>query len=515
MAAVLHTQTESEPVSPSTLRPQASPSPISPNVPALPPLVTSPPLRQPSGHRGSTFAAKSRLSTYSNASNAFSRSRPQSHVFPLFHSSLSYSLVRDFSYPPYHPLHYGPPPESASGISTPATEANRRLSDPQPAWEKGSWSAGSWDPNEQLPTTSFADGDGPPWSEDDDLASPVVTSSRHRKQKSNMVGFDESRGRTREIQRGRRGSYAGTNGDGSETYYVSDDDEGANGPGGEYITYPGSRSSRYLDVARAASADSERRDSHFQTLLPNRAYASQSTQRFNDADEELSSSPESADDDEIYDVDESRYSRDYQFTIASPDEEMHGKAVALFDFARENENELPLVEGQVILVSYRHGQGWLVAQDPKTGESGLVPEEYVRLLRDIKGGWNGLMNGQLEAQEAVQGQSEGIETMQDPSSTDDLARTPTQAEHGNKQTLSGEYYPPVVSTFSTSRDDLQPWPHKEMLGSQANTPTLGGEFPHSPRSSEDRRSPDRPSIEEDESSDTLKENLTPTKASKH
>ncbi|KAF2236483.1 hypothetical protein EV356DRAFT_443423, partial [Viridothelium virens] len=60
---------------------------------------------------------------------------------------------------------------------------------------------------------------------------------------------------------------------------------------------------------------------------------------------------------------------------------MHGKAIALFDFTRENENELPLVEGQVILVSYRHGQGWLVAQDPISGESGLVPEEYVRLLR--------------------------------------------------------------------------------------------------------------------------------------
>ncbi|PWW79122.1 hypothetical protein C7212DRAFT_153733, partial [Tuber magnatum] len=60
---------------------------------------------------------------------------------------------------------------------------------------------------------------------------------------------------------------------------------------------------------------------------------------------------------------------------------MHGKAVALFDFIRENENELPLVEGQVVWVSYRIGVGWLVAEDPKTGESGLVPEEYVRLLR--------------------------------------------------------------------------------------------------------------------------------------
>src|SRR5207253_4723164 len=104
-----------------------------------------------------------------------------------------------------------------------------------------------------------------------------------------------------------------------------------------------------------------------------------------DSDEESTgSSPD------FHEVDESRYSRDYQFTITSPDEEMHGKAVALFDFERENENELPLVEGQIIWVSYRHGQGRLVAEDPRTQESGLVPEEYVRLLRDIQGGLNSL-----------------------------------------------------------------------------------------------------------------------------
>jgi hypothetical protein len=81
---------------------------------------------------------------------------------------------------------------------------------------------------------------------------------------------------------------------------------------------------------------------------------------------------------EAYENPPSRYARRY--SIISPDEEMHGKAVALYDFARENDHELPLVKGQVILVSYRHGQGWLVAQNPKSGESGLVPEEYVRLL---------------------------------------------------------------------------------------------------------------------------------------
>ncbi|KAA8909985.1 hypothetical protein TRICI_004288 [Trichomonascus ciferrii] len=74
-----------------------------------------------------------------------------------------------------------------------------------------------------------------------------------------------------------------------------------------------------------------------------------------------------------------RISREYEFSVASADE-IHGRAVALFDFTPENENEAPLREGQLIWVSYRHGQGWLVAEDPDTGETGLVPEEYVELI---------------------------------------------------------------------------------------------------------------------------------------
>ena len=157
---------------------------------------------------------------------------------------------------------------------------------------------------------------------------------------------------------------------------------------------------------------------------------------------------------------------------------MHGKAVALFDFERENENELPLVEGQIIWVSYRHGLGWLVAEDPKTQESGLVPEGYVRLLRDIEGGMNSLAGHLAES----------------PASPNE-AGTPTQAEHtfGHTPTPSSAtngYHQPVVSTFSTSSKDLDPYPqhllgtqagqvppqvvhyHGQRGGSQANTPTL-------------------------------------------
>ncbi len=83
-----------------------------------------------------SHASRNRLSQYSTGSIP-SRSRPPSHLFPLFQSSLSYALVRDFAYPPGHPMHYGPPPEPSrppSGLTTPASESQRRLSDP-PAWK--------------------------------------------------------------------------------------------------------------------------------------------------------------------------------------------------------------------------------------------------------------------------------------------------------------------------------------------------------------------------------------------
>ncbi|KAG5440787.1 hypothetical protein PCK2_000223 [Pneumocystis canis] len=68
----------------------------------------------------------------------------------------------------------------------------------------------------------------------------------------------------------------------------------------------------------------------------------------------------------------------YKYMEISVDE-IYGKALALFDFVPEHENELALVRGQQIWISYRHEQGWLVAVDPVTGDTGLVPEEYVHI----------------------------------------------------------------------------------------------------------------------------------------
>lgn len=370
-------------------------NPLSPNsLSVLPPILTDGTVK-----RSSTMP-KDRLSTYSNVSFAsHNRSRPGSHVFPIFHTSLPYALVRDFAYPSTHPLHYGPPPPRASGVSTPASE-HRRLSDPPPSWDTShgwSTSQSGMEPqhglvHQQLPAMSF--GDGPPYSEDEDLHSPVVT-SRHRKKTSEMNGLVDERvmSGTRQAGNNDRGMLVGINADGSETYYVNDGDTSDDGPGGEYVTYPANEG-RY-------------------SIMGHSAPGGQQSHEFD---------PDFESEDELPGA--NRYSRDYQFAVGCPDEEMHGKAVALFDFTREHENELPLTEGQVIYVSYRHGQGWLVAEDPKTGENGLVPEEFVRLLRDIEGGLTSL-NGEPSSDVT------GIADISLESNGSDELHTTTQTEQSS------------------------------------------------------------------------------------
>jgi hypothetical protein len=227
----------------------------------------------------------------------------------------------------------------------------------------------------------------------------------------------------------------GTNGDGSRQYYYADpmNDIDENGPGGEIVDYSEERL-RYPQQPY-------HRDSNFaRPLQRNRSQPNHPERMLDDEHSEIEQ-----------DHEDSRFSKDYSFTIASPDEEMNGKAVALFDFAREHENELPLQEGQIILVSYRHGQGWLVAQDPKSGEKGLVPEEFVRLVRDIEGGLYG-----LDIQDSVE---------EEPQEDPDSATTPTPNNPESKHVANtsngsntGDKHPPVQSNFSTSSKDLEPYP---------------------------------------------------------
>ena len=257
---------------------------------------------------------------------------------------------------------------------------------------------------DQLPAMTFSDG-GPPYSEDEDLHSPIVTTSKkkHRSQAGH--------------ERGRSPGPAAL--DGSAGLRPDELD----GPGGAVENYP-----------RGFPYQPQHRDSNFAKPINRERSPYEPSERMSE--------------EEYSEDDEARYSKDYSFTIASPDEAVHGKAVALFDFESEHPNELALKEGQIILVSYRHGQGWLVAEDPRTGESGLVPEEFVRLVKDIEGGLNGL---NLE--------DNGDGALSPVSNEPGSATTPTPGQlefqhHAPKP--SGEKHPPVQSTFSTSREDFLP-----------------------------------------------------------
>ena len=459
MTAVL---SPSPPPASATPRHATSPAPH-PKRASLPPpasAATTPRTRPYPIERPSSYA-KSRMSTYSTTSTGSAAQRPtrppsQLVLVPGFHSSLTYTVVRDFAYPPADPMHYGPPPErspASSGRSTPAPHEAGFLA---PMFATGNWdtskansgwSVGTPGPGEHLPRTAYGGahddgggGDGPrarvdhgpPYSEDEDLHSPVVVSSRHR-------GWPN--------HREERNYLAGVNGDGSATYYLGQADETPGGPGGELVTYPPDHP-RHARRTRGSPRNPDADDGsqpgrvvgsrRHPTLDPDRLAAASASAAHPTPDPE------------------SRYSRDYQFTIASPDEEMHGKAVALFDFARENENELPLAEGQVVWVSYRHGHGWLVAEDPKTRESGLVPEAYVRLLRDIEGGW-GSFGAAAAAAAAANTTAEG-----GGEGADDAASPPAAGgggEGGTADASPDALRPPVVSTFSTSSRDLDPYPH--------------------------------------------------------
>ncbi|QEU61021.1 Nbp2 [Kluyveromyces lactis] len=70
-------------------------------------------------------------------------------------------------------------------------------------------------------------------------------------------------------------------------------------------------------------------------------------------------------------------------SVLLPDEYIVNKrAIAMYAFVPENDNELELKEGDVVYISYKHGQGWLVAENHDRSKTGLVPEEYVQLIED-------------------------------------------------------------------------------------------------------------------------------------
>lgn len=427
----------------------------------------------------SSHGTKQSISGYSSTALTISKSDSDASSDPP--SIQPYTIVRDFAYSISHPMHYGTmiySSQPSSGLSTPAIQSPEFLSDSLDPWDSNScWSSRSFGEEliESEQVAQINSGDGPPWSEDEDLQSPVVVSSRHRKYKSSESSCGEKRRSTRHSEENmnsvmeprnyeHNGRYfLNSSENDCNRFYVSQDEE-KGGPRGEIIAYS-TEKARHFDRFDL----SNRRDSHFAGTLPKRSYADVICDFSGPETSSTASSPSSTP------REESRYSRDYQFTITSSDEEMHGQAVALFDFKSENENELPLIEGQVIWVSYRYGEGWLVAEDPKSRESGLVPEAYVRLLRDIHGDLSSTTGH--------------VNDLLNPF---DDSGTQSSSEFGRisgKLSNSYDYHAPIVSTFSTSSKDLNPYPpyllatyagqappqvihyQGQRGGSQVNTPT--------------------------------------------
>ncbi|KAF4552693.1 SH3 domain-containing protein 1 [Elsinoe fawcettii] len=295
-----------------------------------------------------------RLSSYSQ-----SRSRHTSTVFPLFHSSLQYALVRDFAYPPYNPMHYGPVPDRHSIYSsTDGDYDSRRVSDPPP-WDAsaGPWRDSSFDKTgQQLPSTSFGLGDD---SDDDGTGNRRSSRriSKHRKSKSyaDMEAYTRGRRRT---SRERKSTQRGTGGQGqhsaNSSAYVG------------YFAEPFDRNDSAYSNQFARQSRDNRGPGYEISINADGVHPP-----FREDGESVPYSPSALE--------------DHRPESASLDESFAGPSLALYDFNPENDNELELREGQIIQVGYRHGQGWLVAMNLETGEQGLVPEEYVRLLRDIEG----------------------------------------------------------------------------------------------------------------------------------
>jgi hypothetical protein len=368
-------------------------------------------------------------------------------TLPATHSSLPYALVRDFAYPPVDPMHYGTPPDPPSGATTPASEwtPTRRLSDPSEGfgWPAPSWNTESPSGSEALPSTSFGESTG------------SSKSNKHRKSRSYASISDWERGRRRESGSAARRSR--TSGDAS---------------GNDMFHFGSSASSQTLDPAGSGSlrhsrtGGSSRRDSHFAgaATLPNRSFHSNSAPQ---PRSRLTGSGQGTDEEDPIplDTEASTHAHSPQRASMGPEDELFaGESLALYAFEPENANELRLKEGQIILVSYRHGQGWLVAEDPRTGEQGLVPEEYVRLVREIEG-WDVERGDFID----VDGEGEGDTEMDDADEADDGTETlPADDEMGGQDTEDSRLDHTPSEGDTRYEQDTEPFPDLADPPSQAD-----------------------------------------------
>ena len=174
--------------------------------------------------------------------------------------------------------------------------------------------------------------------------------------------------------------FAGFNRDGTETHCIDQEDESASVPVGELFTYPADQSRQFQLASKIYASP---RQSTILPIFVSRPYAQQDVAEDSIGEGSRISNPDM----------DTRYSEDHRCTIAF-EKEVYDVAVALFDFTRESVDELPLNVGQIIWVCSHQSQGWVMAKDPRTGELGFVPENFVRLLPDVEGNWSTLSGGQ-------------------------------------------------------------------------------------------------------------------------
>jgi hypothetical protein len=249
---------------------------------------------------------------------------------------------------------------------------------------------------EPLPSTSFGDTHG------EDNA--TRRKGKHRKSKSYADISDFERGRRRESGGHRRSKDP-------DFYRYS---SGQYDPAGRQ----GLRHSRgFAADAMQLDSNGHRRDSHL-ARHANNTNSTFTTSSSADPDTRMPLDDEVLNSSTSNPLFSNALYEHHRASMHPEDESVRGQALALYDFEPENPNELRLREGQTVNVAYRNGHGWLVAEDPTSGEQGLVPEEYVRLVREIEG-WDAERGGFIDEEaEEDDDMGESTDEQETPSDID-------------------------------------------------------------------------------------------------
>lgn len=378
---------------------------------------------------------------------------PPSYTEPAPRLLFYETVLRDFAYSPSHYLHNGPTDIDEGGpdhMQAPETRRSRsqlrRSSDSGESstvnsginsgahWTPGIWGGDGaiYEDMSPLPSTSFHTS-----SEERRSSFHRQQNQQHRKSRSYADVYSYERGRRREHSAAKRGSFL-SGGNGNESGHAD--------PAGREAL----RASRGIEPSGDQDLEDDmyalsmqpstrpRRDSHVaQQTLPSGSYHEERTSGFADTISDLPLDHE--------DTQENHSPQ--RESLGPEDEELFaGPSLALYDFEPENDNELRIREKEIIMVSYRHGQGWLVAQNA-AGDAGLVPEAYVRLLSEMED-WEEVVSEDREEEvdSAKDGDTANVQTEENVQhSPEEDTDTRSHKEHWKKEPLAETRHHPALS----------------------------------------------------------------------